>query len=71
MNFGKCIKCLSLEYTVKTISIKKEDDFSIIGFSKSTIYYAKTCSNCGYTEFYDAKIIDRQMKKLLKGNKKS
>ena len=26
-------------------------------------YYAKTCLNCGYTEFYSAKIVDEETAK--------
>ena len=31
-------------------------------------YYAKTCLNCGYTEFYSAKIVDDETEKKCKDN---
>ena len=32
-------------------------------------YYVKTCVECGYTEFYSAKIVDKEFAKNKKGKR--
>lgn len=57
----RCPKCRCRNCEVKNIILpEKKNNFMRVELS---LYYAKTCLECGYTEFYLAKIIDDEMKK--------
>ena len=49
----------------KALSYLKKKNFIKIELNT---YYAKTCLNCGYTEFYSAKIVDDETEKKCKDN---
>lgn len=55
---------MKLEFSCPKCRCRKCDEKSIILPEKNKIkielnvYYAKTCLNCGYTEFYSAKVVD-------------
>lgn len=51
-----CPKCRCRKCEEKNI-ILPEKKKNLLKIELNT-YYAKTCLNCGYTEFYSAKIID-------------
>ncbi|TDT68080.1 hypothetical protein EV215_1801 [Hypnocyclicus thermotrophus] len=61
MHFGvmildyKCIKCGSEKYIVKTVFLPEKEPGIKLELGK---YYFKTCIQCGFTEVYNAKIID-------------
>ncbi len=58
MNF-RCIKCDSENYEVKTAFMAEKT----LGLRMEVgTYYLKICSNCGYTEMYSAKILDKDEK---------
>lgn len=55
LNFS-CLKCKNDSYEVKTTFMPEKDK----GFKlEMGAYYLKTCLNCGYTEMYSAKILDK------------
>ncbi|WP_074016024.1 zinc ribbon domain-containing protein [Fusobacterium massiliense] len=57
---------MKLEFSCPKCRCRKCDEKSIILPEKRknkikielNVYYAKTCLNCGYTEFYSAKVVD-------------
>ncbi len=57
----KCKNCNSREYFNRTVMLpgKNNNKFKI----KLHTYYLNICSNCGYTDFYAAEIIDKESKK--------
>lgn len=59
MNFS-CPKCGSRKYKVNNVILPEKNKFMKVELS---LYYAKTCLNCGYTEFYLASIVDEDFKK--------
>jgi hypothetical protein len=52
----RCLKCGSDKYYVKTAIIPEKSPGLKL---KISTYYLKICKNCGYTEMYSAKILDR------------
>lgn len=62
----RCLKCGSDKYTVKTAIIPEKS--AGLKLELGT-YYVKTCLVCGYTEFYSAKIVDRDFEKVKKEEK--
>ena len=56
-----CPKCRCRNYEEKSI-ILPEKKKNFIKIELNT-YYAKTCLNCGYTEFYSTKIVDEETAK--------
>ncbi|MGL5001019.1 MAG: zinc ribbon domain-containing protein [Cetobacterium sp.] len=59
----KCLKCGSDKYIVKTTAIPEKSPGLKIDIGT---YYIKTCIECGYTELYSAKIIDKEFTKSKK-----
>ena len=55
MNF-RCLKCEGEDYVVKTTFMAEKTPGLRLELGT---YYLKTCSNCGYTEMYSAKILDK------------
>lgn len=64
----KCIKCGCEEYFVETVVLPKKN--STLKFDIGT-YYLKICTNCGYVEFYSAKIINDSKEKKKKEKEKN
>ncbi|MBC2850807.1 MULTISPECIES: zinc ribbon domain-containing protein [unclassified Cetobacterium] len=62
----KCLKCGGDRYTVKTAIIPEKSPGLKIEIGT---YYIKTCVECGYTEFYSAKVVDREFEKNKKVRK--
>lgn len=54
------MKCNSKNYVVKNIILPEKNSLLKIELN---LYYAKTCLDCGYTEFYMAKIVDEDLVK--------
>ncbi len=55
----RCSKCGARNYEVKNIVLpEKKNKLMKVELN---VYYAKTCLNCGYTEFYSAKIVDEEL----------
>lgn len=64
----KCLKCGCEKYYVKTaVFPEKEVGLKI----EMGTYYLKICAECGYTEMYSAKVLnkDKEKNKNKKGNK--
>lgn len=66
MDFN-CPKCRCRNYEVKNVILpEKKNKLMKVELN---LYYAKTCLECGYTEFYLAKIVDEDEKKeKINGN---
>ncbi|MGL4999835.1 MAG: hypothetical protein ACRC5W_08205 [Cetobacterium sp.] len=62
----RCLKCGSDKYIVKTTVIPEKSPGLKIDIGT---YYIKICIECGYTEFYSAKIIDKEFSKNKKMKK--
>ncbi|MGL4868132.1 MAG: zinc ribbon domain-containing protein [Cetobacterium sp.] len=59
----RCLKCGSDRHIVKTAVIPEKN----LGLKiEIGTYYIKTCIDCGYTEFYSAKIVDKEFQKNKK-----
>ena len=56
----RCLKCNSKKYFVKTAIIPEKSSGLKIELGT---YYTKTCVECGYTEFYSAKIVNEDFEK--------
>ena len=55
-----CLKCGSSSYEVKSVVLPKKKEKKVsIDFG---LYYFKICSNCGFTEIYSAKVMDKNEK---------
>lgn len=52
----RCLKCGSEEYIVKTVFVPEKEPGIKLELGR---YYYKICADCGYTEIYSAKIIDK------------
>ncbi len=57
----RCTKCGSSDYYVKTAIFPEKDSKLKVEFGT---YYLKICSDCGYTEIYSAKVVDKELKKV-------
>lgn len=56
----KCLKCGCEKYYVRTAILpEKESGLKI----EMGTYYLKICSECGYTEMYSARILNKDKKK--------
>ncbi|MBP9478342.1 MAG: hypothetical protein KBF12_06945 [Sebaldella sp.] len=55
--FNRCLKCHSEKYELKTIAFPTKATGEV-KFSMD-IYYLKICSECGFTEMYSAKVMDK------------
>lgn len=61
----KCLKCGSEKYYVRTAILpEKETGLKI----EMGTYYLKVCAECGYTEMYSAKILNKDKKKEKENN---
>ena len=54
----RCPKCGCDKYQVKTCIIPEKTPGLKLELGK---YYVKTCINCGYTEMFSAKIVDKDV----------
>lgn len=61
----KCLKCQSNEYILKTTLLPEKSPGLKIELG---LYYIKICKECGYTELYCAKIIDKKDEKVCQHN---
>ena len=61
-NNEKCLKCGSTSCEVKTIALPTKK----LGEAKISLdtFYLKICQNCGYTETYSAKVIEKVKKPI-------
>ncbi len=60
MEGEKCFKCRCTSYEIKTMAIPTK---TITGVKISLdTFYLKICQNCGYTEMYSAKILEKTKK---------
>ena len=56
-NHDKCLKCGSASCEVKTIAMPTK---KLTGAKISLdTFYLKICQNCGYTEMYSTKVIEK------------
>ena len=62
----KCFKCGSNKYYVKTTFLPERESGLQI---KMGMYYLKTCAECGFTEMYSAKVINKDEEKKEKDGK--
>lgn len=62
-NSEKCLKCGSNLCEMKTMTLPTKDPNSskIINLD---MFYLKICKDCGYTEMYSAKIIEKAKKPI-------
>lgn len=61
---SRCPKCGGDEFSVKTTMLPEKSGSLKIELE---LYYVKTCVECGYTEFYSAKVVekDEELQKSL------
>ena len=59
-NNEKCLKCGSTLCEIKTTVLPKKK----MGDTKISLdkFYLKICQNCGYSEMYSAKVIEKSKK---------
>lgn len=55
----RCPKCGSADFFVKTAVFPEKDTKLKLEFGT---YYLKICADCGYTEMYSAKIVNKDLK---------
>lgn len=55
----KCSKCGGKEYEVRNVILPEKKQGMKLELN---LYYVKTCLNCGYSEFYLAKVVDKDEK---------
>lgn len=69
---SRCIKCSNKEHYVKSVymSTKEiENDsklINLLSLNSNELFYLKVCAQCGYTEIYCAKVVDKDLKKTTK-----
>ncbi|MDP0488946.1 MAG: zinc ribbon domain-containing protein [Fusobacterium sp. JB021] len=61
----KCVKCGNEDYFVETIVLPEKNYKLKLDIGT---YYLKICSNCGYTEIYSAKILNKSKENILNVN---
>lgn len=52
----KCLKCGSKNYEVRNVIFPEKNKGMKLELN---LYYVKTCLDCGYSEFYLAKVVDK------------
>lgn len=57
----KCSKCGSKEYEVRNVILPEKKQGMKLELN---LYYVKTCLSCGYSEFYLAKVVDKDEKEV-------
>lgn len=55
----KCSKCGSKAYEVRNVILPEKKQGMKLELN---LYYVKTCLDCGYSEFYLAKVVDKDEK---------
>ena len=55
----KCSKCGSKSYEVRNVIFPEKKQGVKLELN---LYYVKTCLDCGYSEFYLAKVVDKDEK---------
>lgn len=55
----RCPKCGSADFFVKTAVFPEKDAKLKLEFGT---YYLKICADCGYTEMYSAKVVNKDLK---------
>ena len=56
----RCPKCGSADFFVKTAVFPEKDTKLKLEFGT---YYLKICADCGYTEMYSSKVVNKDLKK--------
>lgn len=65
MRLCRCEKCHNADYEIKGVWLATKDisvSFKNL-LPKSELFYIKICKNCGYTEMYCAKLINKEVEK--------
>lgn len=57
----RCIKCGSSKYYTKSTLIPEKDSALKFQLGK---YYLKICMECGFTELYNAAIVNKEQEKI-------
>lgn len=55
----RCPKCGSADFFVKTAVFPEKDTKLKLEFGT---YYLKICADCGFTEMYSAKVVNKDLK---------
>ncbi|WP_068268706.1 zinc ribbon domain-containing protein [Caviibacter abscessus] len=68
---SRCIKCSNKEHYLKSIymstkEIESESKLINLLSLNNELFYLKVCAQCGYTEIYSAKLVDKNSKKTTK-----
>lgn len=63
-----CIKCGCEDYEMKNIFLPEKDAGKMAGLEFG-FYYLKICLECGFTEMYSGKIIDKDEKDAFETQK--
>ncbi len=67
MIFKECIKCSNREHIIKNAFWNTKDiNDKFYNLPTNELFYIKICVECGYTEMYCAKLVDKDAKKYLK-----
>lgn len=62
MKNNTCLKCSSKKYKLKSIYFATEENLKFSILANKELYYIKVCIDCGFIEFYDAKLVDKNAK---------
>lgn len=57
----RCIKCGCRNCEDKNLFLPEKDAGKIVGFEVG-FYYLKICLECGFTEMYSGKVVDKNEK---------
>lgn len=60
MFLGRCLKCGSTEYELKNSYLYTKDKKRPF-FYASELFYLKICCDCGFSELYNAKVVDKNV----------
>lgn len=58
MKFDNCIKCNSKNYEIKNVYILVKGAF----IPNNELFYLKICLECGYSEMYNPKVVDNNVR---------
>lgn len=67
MKFNVCSKCNSDNNVIKNvvIPVRSYDSWLKSILTKNELFYILICLDCGYSEMYCAKVVDKNVKKNI------
>lgn len=68
MKLNNCLRCDSSNHTIKNtfLTARAYESWIKDMLNSTELYYIKICSDCGFTELYNAKVVEKNAKKNIR-----